>query len=428
MNVAAITNEKLAILGGPKAIEAEEPELFHWPIIDEAAEQAVLDVLRAGAMSQTGITQEFEQEYAAYQGARYALGHSSGTAALHGAMFGCGIGRGDEVIAPGMTYWASVLQVFSLGATPVFAEVEPWTLCIDTRDIERRITKRTKVIVAVHYAGYPADMDPIMAIAGKHGLKVIEDVSHAHGTLYKGRLVGAIGDVAGISLMSRKSLAIGEAGIMCTSNREIYERALAFGHYMRAERELTLPELKRFAGLPLGGYKYRMNQTCSAMGRVQLKRYPERMREIDKAMNRFCDLLEEVPGLRGHRPPKDSGSTKGGWYGSLAFYLPEELGGLPVEEFAEAVTAEGVRTGPGGNSALHLHPVMNEADVYNDGKPTRIAFAEGDVRQGPGSLPVCEGLAGRLIRIPYFKQDKPESIEQYSAAFEKVARQADKLG
>ena len=427
MNVAAITKEELAILGGPKVIEVEEPELFRWPIIDEEAEQAVLEVLRAGAMSQTGITQQFEQEYAAFQGTKYALGHSSGTAALHGAMFGCGIGRGDEVIAPGMTYWASVLQVFSLGATPVFADVEPWTLCIDPNDIEHRITNRTKAIVVVHYAAYPADMDAIMAIARKHGLKVIEDVSHAHGTLYKGKLVGAIGDVAGISLMTRKSLPIGEAGIMCTNSREIYERALAFGHYQRGMSELTLPELKRFSGMPLGGYKYRMNQTCSAMGRVQLKRYPGWMKEIDKAMTRFWDLLEGVPGLRGHMPAKDSGSTKGGWYGSIGFYVSEELGNLPLEKFADAVTAEGFRTGPGGNSPLHLHPVMNEADVYNDGKPTRIAFSERDVRQGPGSLPVCEGLAGRLITIPYFKHDWPESIERYAAAFEKVARQADKL-
>ena len=427
MSISAIKSQKLAILGGPKTIQAEEPELFHWPIVDKEDEQAVLEVLRTGSMSRTGITEQFEQEYAAYQGTKYALGHCSGTAALHGAMFGCGIGRGDEVICPSFTYWASILQVFSLGATPVFADVDPWTLCIDPKDIEHRITKRTKAIVAVHYAAYPADMDPIMEIARKHGLKVIEDGSHAHGTLYKGRLAGAIGDVAGISLMTRKSLSIGEAGILCTSNREIYERALAFGHYLRAMNELTIPYLKKLAGLPLGGYKYRMNQTCSAMGRVQLKHYPERMKEIDKAMNRFWDLLEGVPGLRAHRPPKDSGSTKGGWYGAIGFYVSQDLGDLPLEKFAEAVTAEGFRSGPAGNSPLHLHPVMNEADVYNDGKPTRIAFADRDVRQGPGSLPVSEGLAGRCIVVPYFKHDWPESIERYAMAFKKVALQADKL-
>ena len=427
MNVSTVESQKLALLGGPKVIEAEELGLFHWPIVTEEDEQAVIDVLRTGSMSRTDITQQFETEYAAFQGTKYALAHCNGTAALHGAMFGCKIGRGDEVIAPSMTYWASVMGAMSLGATPVFADIDPQTLCIDPNDIEHRISKRTKAIVVVHYAGYPADMDPIMAIAHKHGLKVIEDSSHAHGSLYKGRMAGAIGDVAGLSMMTRKGFPIGEAGMLCTNDREIYERALAFGHYARSEQELTFPELKAFSGLPLGGYKYRVNQTCSAMGRVQLKYYPQRMKQIDKAMNRFWDLLEDVPGIRAHRPPKDSGSTKGGWFYPLGLYISEELSNLPLSRFVEALTAEGWPTGQGCNFPLHLHPVMNEADVYNDGKPTRIAFAESDVRQGPGSLPVSEAAAERCFRVPYFKHDRTESIERYAAAVRKVALQADKL-
>lgn len=427
MGVSVLSNQKLAILGGKKAVEVEEPELFRWPIITPEDEQAVIQVLRDGAMSQTAISKQFEAEWAAYIGTKYALSHTSGTAALHGAMFGCGIGRGDEVIAPSMTYWASVLQVFSLGATPVFADIDPWTLCIDANDIEHRITKHTKAIVVVHCAAYPADMDPILAIARKHKLKVIEDASHAHGALYKGRMIGTLGDVAGFSMMTRKSFCLGEAGMITTNDREIFERAMAFGHYLRSQTELTIPYLKKLAGLPLGGYKYRMNQTCSAMGRVQLKYYPQRMKEIDRAMNRFWDLLEGVPGIRAHRPPKDSGLTKGGWYAPMGLYVAEELGGLPMAKFIEAVRAEGWATSPGGNAPLHLHPVLNEADIYNDGKPTRIAFAARDVRQGPGSLPIAEGLAARCFTVPYFKHDWPESIKRYAAAFEKVARQADKL-
>ena len=427
MNVSTVLGQKLALLGGPKVIEAEEPDLFHWPIVTEEDEQAVVEVIREGSMSGRHITEQFEAEYAAFQGTKYALAHCNGTAALHGAMFGCKIGRGDEVIAPSMTYWASIMGVMSLGATPVFADIDPWTLCIDPNDIEHRISERTKAMVVVHYAGYPADMDAIMAIARKHGLKVIEDASHAHGSLYKGRMAGTLGDVAGLSMMTRKSFSIGEAGMLCTNDREIYERALAFGHYARGEQELTLPELKTFVGLPLGGYKYRINQTCSAMGRVQLKYYPQRMKEIDKAMNRFWDLLEDVPGIRAHRPPKDSGSTKGGWYHPLGLYASEGLSNLPLSRFIEAVAAEGCATDQGGNFPLHLHPVMNDADVYNDGKPTCIAFAERDSRQGPGSLPVSESLAERCFRVPYFKHDRPESIERYAAAIRKVALQADKL-
>lgn len=421
------TVEKLALLGGPRAIGSCPQDLFRWPIVTAEDEQAVLQVLRAGSMSDSGITRLFEVEYAAYQGTQYGLAFCNGTAAILSAMFGCHVGRGDEIIAPSLTYWASAIQAFSLGATVVFADIEPDSICIDAKDIEHRITPRTKAIVVVHYCGHPADMDPIMAIARKHGVKVIEDVSHAHGTLYKGRLAGSIGDVAAMSLMSGKSLPAGEAGILCTNDREIFERALALGHYERTNEELTFPDLKPFAGVPLGGYKHRVNQTCSAMARVQLRHYPQRMKEIQEAMNYFWDQLQGVPGLRPHRPPEGCGSTMGGWFNSLGHYLPEELGGLPVARFIEAVNAEGGGIGRGASFPLHLHPVLNTADIYGDGRPTRIAFADRDVRQCPGSLPVAEALAGRCLGIPWFKRYYPEHIDQFVAAFRKVALQADRL-
>jgi perosamine synthetase len=427
MDVSAVAREALALLGGPRAVAADEPELFAWPIVTPEDEQAVLAVLRAGSMSDLDVTRQFEAEYAAYQGARYALAHGNGTAALLAAMWACGVGRGDEIIAPSLTYWASALPAFSLGATVVFADIDAESLCIDPGDIEHRITARTKAIVVVHYCGHPADMDPIVAIARRRGVKVVEDVSHAHGALYKGRMVGQMGDVGAMSMMAGKSLAIGEAGMLCTDDRRIYERAVAFGHYRRTSSEVTLPELKRFAGLPLGGYKHRLNQTCSAMGRVQLRYYPGRMKAIQDAMNRFWDLLEAVPGIRAHRPAEDSGSTMGGWYNPVGHYVPEELGGLAVERFIEAVNAEGGRSGRGCNFPLHLHPVFNEADVYGDGKPTRVAFADRDVRQPAGSLPVSEALAERCFGIPWFKHDRPESIGRYAAAYRKVALQAEKL-
>ena len=138
----------------------------------------------------------------------------------------------------------------------VFADINPQTLGIDPNDIERHISKRTKAIVVVHPMGMPADMDAIMKIARRHNLKVIEDVSHAHGALYKGRMVGTFGDVSAFSLMSGKSFPCGEAGIMLTNNQRIYERALAFGHYARHD-EIEREDIKAGAGLPWGGYKYR---------------------------------------------------------------------------------------------------------------------------------------------------------------------------
>ena len=414
---------KLALLGGLKAVTSEAGDMFKWPIVNKAMEDGVLQVLRDGNMSGTDITKKFEQAYADWTGVKYALAHSSGTASLQSAMYGIGIGTGDEIICPSITYWASCVQALTLGASVVFADIDPMTLCIDPNDIERHITPSTKAIVVVHYLSYPADMDPIMAIAKKHNLKVIEDVSHAQGALYKGKMTGTFGDVAGFSLMSGKSFAIGEGGMLTTNDREIYERAIMFGHYER-HGEITDEELKAGTGVPWGGYKYRMHQMSSVVGLEQIKKYPAEIAEIDKAMNYFWDLLEGVPGLDDHRPARNSRTTKGGWYACYGIYKQEKLGGLSIKRFCEAVRAEGVpMCASGCNAALHSHPLFHTVDVYRAGKPTNIAHlpAGTDIRKKTGSLPVTENINSMVFSLPWFKHYRPEIIRQYAAAYRKVA-------
>jgi dTDP-4-amino-4,6-dideoxygalactose transaminase len=208
---------------------------------------------------------------------------------------------------------------------------------------------------------------------------------------------------------------------MITNDRHVYEKAIAFGHYGR-HTEIEDPELKKGIGLPWGGYKYRMHQLSSAVGVEQLKKYPSEMAEIDKAMNYFWDLLEGAPGLDSHRPAKDSGSTKGGWYCAHGIYKKEELNGLSIERFCEAVTAEGGRTNHGCNRALHKHPLFSSLDVYGHGKPTQNANLPAgiDNAQINNSLPVSEGLQKRVFSIPWFKHFRKDIIEQYANAFIKV--------
>lgn len=430
-----LTKSRLALFGGRPAIESVRPDLFAWPVYSPAMEKAVLEVMRSGNISGLDITRKFEEEFAAWIGTDLALAHNNGTAAIHCALYGLGIGVGDEVICPAVTYWASAVPVYSLGGRVVFADIDPDTLCIDPKDIERRITARTKAIMVVHYSGMPADMDAILAIARRHGIAVIEDASHSHGALYKGKMTGSFGEVAAFSLMSAKAFPIGEGGMLVTNDRRIYERAILFAHYARHSEALTIPELAAGAGIPWGGYKYRINQLASAIGREQLKEFPARMREIDEAMNYFWDLLEGVPGIHAHRPQKGSGSTKGGWYFPLGLYRGAELGGLSVTRFTEAVRAEGFTDCiPGCNTALHLHPLFTTIDIYGAGRPTQLAnLASGEAGQGipglqaPPSLPVSEAIQRNVFRVPWFKKLDRESIEQHANAFRKVAAHYEEL-
>lgn len=424
-------SSKPAAGGKRPSVTMPPGDLFTWPIVTTEDEQAVLDVLRSARMSGTEITKVFEREMAAWMGVRHALAHPNGTAAIKAAFWACGVGAGDEVICPSMTYWASAVPALTLGAAVNFADIDRRTLCIDPADIEQRITGRTRAIMVVHYAGHPCPMDEVMSIARRHGIKVIEDVSHAQGALYRGRMCGTIGDIGAFSMMSGKSLSIGEGGMIVTDDRSLFERCVAYGHYERTglptrwnppDDEITSPDLAEYRGLPLGGYKNRLNQTCSAMGRVQLRHYPERIAEIQKAMNRFWDMLEGVPGIRPHRPPKGSGSTMGGWYFPHGLYVGEELGGLPVDAFCEAVRAEGWDgCTPGANFPLHLHSVFHTADLFRQGRPTMLSFGQRDVRQGRGTLPVSEAIDQICFSVPWFKHDREAMIAEYAEAFRKVA-------
>jgi dTDP-4-amino-4,6-dideoxygalactose transaminase len=170
-----------------------------------------------------------------------------------------------------------------------------------------------------------------------------------------------------------------------------------------------------------------MHQMSAAMGRVQLARYDERCAEIRRAMNDFWDRLEGVPGLRAHRVDERTGSNMAGWYAPHGLYRPEELGGLSVTRFTQAVRAEGFECYPGCNNALHTHGLFQICDVYGEGKPTRLARAGRDVRALDRDLPVSERVGGRTYSIPWFKHDRPEFIAEYAEAFRKAALNYRKL-
>lgn len=409
---------KLAINGGSKAITLSQSD--PWPILDDEVIEAVVKQVKSGQLSTSETTYKFEEEFAAYHGVKYALAHNNGTSSIHGGFFGVGVGPGDEVITTAATFWGTYMPILSCQAIPVFCDIDPFTGCPDPADIERRISPHTKAMIIVHLGGMPAEMDAIMDIARRHNIIVIEDCSHAHGATYKGKKIGAIGDVGCFSMQTGKLLPSGEGGIMITNNLEYYERAVCLGHY---ERIGGLPDAKyhKYASTCLG-YKYRINPVASAIARVQLRHLDERNKRRNDNVMYLMDGIAECKGINPRKPPDYI--FRGYYSRPYVQYLPEELDGLPKERFIDALRAEGASVGSGapGGSA-HLAAVFQEK--------THPAFSHSavkrEVKYQKGDLPASENPRGDLMTIPAFHGVSKALLDQYIEAFKKVAENADEL-
>lgn len=400
---------KLALLGGKPVLTQAEERMFHWPIVNDAMRAAQAKVLEDGNMSGTDIARRFEEKFAEWQGTKFALSHNNGTSALTAAMYAVGLGRGDEIVCTSVTYWASCLGALQLGAEVVLCDIDPKTLQMDPASLEEHITPRTKAVMVVHYMAHPAPMDEIMAIARRHGLKVIEDVSHAQGGHYRGRMLGTFGDVAGMSLMSGKSFAIGEGGMLVTDDREIYRKAVRWGHYDRIPAVFKPEEYADTLNLPLGGCKNRMHQVSAAVGIEQLGKYDAECAEIDRAMKYFWQGLSDVCGVA-MIYPEEEGSDKSGWYASRFLYDPEVFGGVSNITFCAALNAEvGGQFTAGCNMPLHL------SSLFDGTKETT------------GALPVADGINARVLGEPWFKHFEPSKIDPYVEAVRKVVAHASEL-
>lgn len=266
-------------------------ELFMIPYgrqtIDEDDINAVVDVLKSDYLTTGPKIAEFEQAVASYTGAKYAVAISNGTSALHAACFAAGIGQGDEVITTPLTFAASANCVLYCGGTPVFADVDPYTYNIDPEDIRKKITDKTKAIIAVHLAGQPCDMDEIHSIAQEHNLIVIEDGAHALGSVYKGKKVGCLSDMTTFSFHPVKPITTGEGGMIMTDNEELYKRLVLFRSHgiTRDESMMTRNEGPWFYQQLDLGYNYRITDIQCALGCSQ-------MRKLDKFLKRRRELAE----------------------------------------------------------------------------------------------------------------------------------------
>ncbi|OPY86630.1 MAG: UDP-4-amino-4-deoxy-L-arabinose--oxoglutarate aminotransferase [Syntrophus sp. PtaU1.Bin208] len=267
---------------------------------DESESRAVADVLASGWITMGECTQTFERQFAEFLGSgTLVTAVSSGTAALHMAMLALGIGPGDEVIVPALTFIADVNVVRMAGAVPVTADCvsfNDWN--IDPADIERKITSRTKAVMIVHYAGYPCDMDALVPLCRERGLFLVEDCAHSPGATYRGRSCGTFGDVACFSFFTNKNLSVGEGGMFVTRDEGLHQK----GRYLRSHGMSTLT-LDRHQGRAVSydvlqpGLNYRIDEMRAALGCVQLKKLEAANRERRRMTERYHGALSSIGGI-----------------------------------------------------------------------------------------------------------------------------------
>ncbi|MFH1584010.1 MAG: DegT/DnrJ/EryC1/StrS aminotransferase family protein, partial [Actinomycetota bacterium] len=260
------------------------------PLISDESKKYVNIALDTGWISSAGVfVDKFEKDFAKFLGIKYAIAVSSGTAALHVALLAAGLGKNDEVIVPAFTMAATWLAVLYVGAKPIFIDCESDTFNINPTLIEEKITKRTKAIIPVHVYGHSADMDPILKIARKHKLIVIEDAAEAHGATYKGKFCGSMGSISCFSFYGNKIITTGEGGMVVTNNQNLAKRARRF-------KDLCHSERKRFIHDDIG-YNYRITNLQAALGCGELRKinmYIERKINMAKA---YKIGLSDIPGI-----------------------------------------------------------------------------------------------------------------------------------
>ena len=390
----------------------------------------MLDQLRSGQLSfgrSTGIIQEFEREFATYHGVPYCISTHCGTGALHAAFFALGLAPGDEVLAPAYTHLASVMPMLHANLIPVLCDVDEETGNLDVEDAERRKTARTRAIVVTHEYGNVCDMDRVNELARKHNLLVVEDASHAHGATYKGRLAGALGDVACFSLQSHKIITAGEGGALITRHSRIAERAALLAHF----REKPAWASDTYAPFFETGYglKNRLHPLGAALVLTQLRKLPQLIAQRDANWTFFEERLRNIKGVRAL--PLQPGVTRGGYFRFVLKCVPEELDHLPIETYIRALRAEGVAEVMPGSMAkpLHLTPLFQTVhdNMYPDGWPRRGAHVSQERVYKPGDFPRAERFSAMTLQFPAFTEPSDHIIEAYCQAMEKVAEQVGSL-
>jgi 8-amino-3,8-dideoxy-alpha-D-manno-octulosonate transaminase len=392
-----VTTAGLALNGGPKVRTEPLPAGKGLSVFGQEERDAAIEVLNSRSLFRyygpqlLDKVQAFERAACEMLGATHAVATSSGTAALRVGLAALGVGCGDEVIVPPLTFIATVNAVVVAGAVPVFAEIDD-TLGLDPADVEAKITARTAAIIPVHLDNGPCDMDPIMEVARRHGVPVLEDAAQAMGMRYKGRALGTIGEVGAFSLQLEKNVTSGEGGLLFTGDDEIYLRAACYqdqgGQFVTSTGGGRQRDLDPFVGENL-----RMTEIAGAIAAVQLGKLPGLLAAQRANKERVQASIDGLPGVTFRRDPGGDGGASVG-----IFLRDQEL----ARRFIAAMCAEGIPVGQlyGGQLVYMTPSIVAKRTASGKGGPWNCAEHPTEVEYGPGLCPRSEDLATRSVRIP----------------------------
>ncbi|TSC70628.1 MAG: hypothetical protein CEO12_208 [Parcubacteria group bacterium Gr01-1014_46] len=342
--------------------------VFGAPLIGEPEINEVVKTLRSGWLGTGPKVAQFEKMISQLTGAKYCMAVNSCTAALHLSMIASGIGEGDEVITTPLTFCATANSIIHSGATPVFVDVNPETMNIDETKIEKAITKKTKAIMPVHFAGRPAEMDKIMAIAKKHKLLVIEDAAHAINAQYKGKMIGSIGDLTCLSFYVTKNITTGEGGMVLTNNKEFADKIKVL-----ALHGMSKDAWKRFSDdgykhyeVVYPGFKYNMMDIQASIGIHQLKTIKKGDLKRKKLWDFYNKELASLPiGLPSYKA-KYKGSKIKHVMHLYTILVDEKQSGINRDKFMQEMHNRGIGTGVHYNP-VHLHQYYRNTYAYKKG-------------------------------------------------------------
>jgi dTDP-4-amino-4,6-dideoxygalactose transaminase len=420
---------RLALLGGQPVWKGEIPR---YVTIGAEEKAAVLKVLETGVLSNFygsncpefygGPTvQAFEEDWARYFEAPFAVAMNSATSCLYAAVGALEIGPGDEVITTPYTMSATASGILVYQAIPVFADIDPDTFTLDPTSVEEKVTPRTKAIVVTHLFGHSADMDGIMSVAERYNLRVVEDSAQAPDVLYKGRRAGTLGDIGAFSLNCHKTIQTGEGGVCVTADSELAKRL----RLIRNHAEAVVGEMGVKSMVNMIGWNYRMTEIEAAIGREQLKRLRSFNEQRWKLASRLSERLRGLPGLI---PPVVRPDCSHGYY-VYAVKVESEILGVSRDLFANAVRAEGIPVSSGYMPPLYTLPVYQQKILFGKkGYPFVSPFYDGIVDYRPGLCPVTEEVEKKLIGLETIRDPLGfKDIDTIADGFEKVVSNTDSL-